>query len=87
MYFSENRTTGQKTGFRVSGHENWHKPCQNGSEQYCEGFRMIDSIKTQTVEIRGTQQIFRELHIIWSSKKSRLGWTGLYIVFSYLKIM
>ena len=31
---------------------------------------MIDSIKIQTVEIRGTQQIFRELHIIkiWSSK-------------------
>ena len=24
---------------------------------------MIDGIKTQTVEIRGTQQIFRELHI------------------------
>ena len=32
---------------------------------------MINGIKTQTVEIHGTQQIFRELHIIkiWSSKK------------------
>ena len=71
MYFLKNRTTGQKTGFRDPGHQNWHKPCQNGTEQYCEGFRMIDGIKTQTVEIRGTQQIFRELHIIkiWSSKK------------------
>ena len=36
-----------------------------------EGIRMINGIKTQTVEIPGTQQIFSELHIIkiWSSKK------------------
>ena len=70
MYFLKNRTTGQKTGFRDPGHENRQKSCQNGTKQYCEGIRMINGIKTQTVEIHGTQQIFRELHIIkiWSSK-------------------
>ena len=70
MYFLKNRTTGQKAGFRDTEHNNQHKSCQNGTKQYFEGIIMIHRIKTQTVEIHGTQQIYRELHIIkiWSSK-------------------
>ena len=60
----------KKTGFQDPGYENWHKSCQNGTEQYRKRIKMINEKKTQSVEIRGTQQILREIHIhkIWISK-------------------